>query len=132
MDLSTTYGMLTAAHLATILPAFLIGTYIIIAKKGTKSHKVLGRTYMILMMTTAVITLFMESTFGFSLLGHFGPIHIFSVTVLIGCPRSYFAIKAGRVKEHAIGMITMYVGALVVAGAFTLMPGRFLGDLIFG
>ena len=28
-------------------------------------------------------------------------------------------------------MIYLYVGGLIIAGFFTLMPGRFLGELLF-
>ena len=47
-------------------------------------------------------------------------------------PSAYFAIKAGDVKKHKFRMIALYVGGMLVAGGFTLVPGRFLGDLLFG
>jgi uncharacterized membrane protein len=47
-------------------------------------------------------------------------------------PAAYFAIKSGNVKKHKSLMINLYVGGLLVAGSFTLLPGLFLGNLIFG
>ena len=33
---------------------------------------------------------------------------------------------------HMYSMIGVYVGALLIAGAFTLMPGRFFHEILFG
>jgi uncharacterized membrane protein len=41
--------------------------------------------------------------------------------------------KIERYKfAHMYSMIGVYVGALLVAGAFTLMPGRFFHHILFG
>jgi len=87
---------------------------------------------MVLMTFTTTVTLFMSAHVGPQLLGHFGFIHLLSALVLYLVPAAYFAIKAGNVKKHKSFMIGVYVGGLLVAGGFTLMPGRFLGDLILG
>ena len=49
------------AHLATIVPAAFIGAYLLLRQKGTPGHRLLGKIYMILMMITAMITLFTVS-----------------------------------------------------------------------
>ena len=72
------YLPLAYAHLATIVPAFVIGAYMMFARKGSPRHRLLGKTYMLLMLATAVITLFMPALVGPTLLGHFGFIHLFS------------------------------------------------------
>jgi uncharacterized membrane protein len=58
------YYYLAYSHLATIVPAFLIGTYLLIRRKGTPNHKLLGKIYMALMLVTATITLFMPAQVG--------------------------------------------------------------------
>jgi uncharacterized membrane protein len=73
----------------------------------------------------------MSAQVGPTLFDHFGFIHLLSVLVLYSVPSAYFAIKAGDVKKHKLNMIGLYIGGMVVAGGFTLVPGRFLGDLIF-
>ena len=41
--------------------------------------------------------------------------------------------KIERYKfAHMYSMISVYVGALLIAGAFTLMPGRFFHEILFG
>lgn len=53
------YHTLMFIHLATVIPAFILGTVSLIIKKGTSFHKVIGRIYMLLMLFTAAVTLFM-------------------------------------------------------------------------
>ena len=132
MNLDPLYHTLSFVHLSTIGPAFLSGTYIMLTKKGSGQHKFLGRIYMVLMLFTALVTLFMSAQVGPTLFNHFGFIHLLSVLVLYSVPSAYFAIKAGDVKKHKFRMIALYVGGMLVAGGFTLVPGRFLGDLLFG
>ena len=127
-----TYYELMYMHLATVLPAFAIGTILLIIKKGTSFHKIGGKIYMALMLVTAIVTLFMPALVGPSVLNHFGWIHLFSFLTLYTVPTAYTAIKKGNVKAHKRKMILLYFGALVIAGGFTLMPGRYLHEVFFG
>lgn len=126
-------GYLTLAylHLATVVPAFFIGTYLLLNSKGTPHHKRLGRVYMVLMLLTAVFTLLMPATVGPQLLHHFGFIHIFSVLVLYLVPSAYVAVGRGDIKRHRGNMIGLYVGGLIIAGVFAFMPGRLLHHWLF-
>ena len=119
-------------HLFTVLPAFILGTISLLLKKGTQLHKVLGRIYMILMLFTAILTLFMPAAVGPSLFNHFGWIHLFSFLTIYTVPTAYIAIKKGNIKAHKRKMILLYFGALIIAGAFTFMPGRYLHSVFFG
>jgi uncharacterized membrane protein len=118
-------------HLLTVVPCFFLGTIVLLIKKGTTTHKLLGRTYMVLMLITASITLFMPADVGPTLWNHFGWIHSFSFLTLYTVPTAYWAIKKGNVKAHKRKMILLYFGALVIAGGFTLAPGRYLHELFF-
>jgi uncharacterized membrane protein len=126
-----TYYQLAYAHLATIVPSFVIGTILLLMKKGTSLHKTLGRIYMPLMLVTAVITLFMPAQIGPRLFGHFGFIHGFSALVLYSVPTAYIAARRGHVARHRNTMIGLYVGGILIAGSFALMPGRLLHQLLF-
>ena len=126
-----TYADLMYLHLATVIPAFFIGTLLMLIKKGTKLHKGAGRVYMILMLVTAAITLFMPAHVGARILNHFGFIHLFSFLTIYSVPRAYFAIKKGDVKTHKRSMIGLYIGAIIIAGGFTFTPGRYMYQLFF-
>lgn len=125
------YLELAYLHLATILPAFLIGTYLLLRRKGTPSHRLLGEIYMLLMLITAVITLFMSAEVGPRLLNHFGFIHLLSILVLYNVSFAYRAIRRGNVQAHAGYMKGLYMGGLLIAGFFTLLPGRMLNAWLF-
>ena len=121
-----------SAHLFTVLPAALLGTYLILRPKGTPSHRLLGKVYMILMLTTAALSLLIPATVGPQLVGHLGLIHILSFVVLFSVPRAYFAARNHNLVHHKIAMIGVYVGGILVAGGFTLAPGRYLNQLLLG
>ncbi|MCJ8312714.1 MAG: DUF2306 domain-containing protein [Saccharospirillaceae bacterium] len=125
------YSLLTYLHLSTILPAFILGTYLLFSRKGSPIHKLLGKIYMLLMLSTALITLFMSAQLGPALFNHFGYIHLFSFAVLYTVPNAYIAVKNGNIKKHKLSMIGLYVGGLLIAGSFTLGPGRLLNDWLF-
>lgn len=118
-------------HLATVVPCFIIGTALLVVKRGTPNHKRMGKVYMVLMLITAVITLFMPAQVGPRFVGHFGWIHGFSFLAIYTVPTAYLAIKRGDVKSHQRKMILLYFGAIIIAGGFTFFPGRFLYELFF-
>lgn len=126
------YYDLMYAHLITVVPCVFIGAYLLLVKKGTPKHRLLGKLYMGLMLVTAFITLFMPAMVGPTLFGHFGYIHSFSFLTLWTVPTAYTAIRKGNVKAHQRKMLLLFFGAIVIAGGFTLSPGRYLHDLFFG
>lgn len=126
------YESLAYLHLASILPAFLIGTCLLLRRKGSPFHRALGRAYLLLMLATALTTLFMPARVGPSLLGHFGFIHLFSLLTLYAVPTAWRAAQQGDIATHRGNMIGLYVGGILIAGAFALMPGRLLHGWLFG
>jgi uncharacterized membrane protein len=117
--------------LGTVLPAFLVGTYLMANQKGTPLHKALGRIYLTLMIATGVTTLLMPAEVGPRFLGHLGFIHLFSVLTLYSAPAAYIYVRRGNIKAHRGNMIALYIGGLLIAGAFALMPGRLLHAWLF-
>lgn len=125
------YKTLMFIHLYTVFPAFILGTISLLLKKGTQTHRIIGKIYMVLMLFTALVSLFMPAAVGPTLLNHFGWIHLFSLLTIYTVPTAYTAIRNGNVKAHKRKMILLYFGALIIAGAFTLMPGRYLHGILF-
>ncbi len=127
-----TYLHLAYMHLLTVMPAFLIGTHLMFARKGSRHHKAIGRIYLLLLFATSVVTLFMPAAVGPRLLGHFGYTHLLSVLALITVPVGYYAARTHRVALHRYNMIGLYVGGILIAGFFAFMPGRMLHAWLFG
>ncbi len=126
-----TYVQLAYFHISTVIPAFLIGTYLLINRKGTSRHKLLGKVYMVLMLVTALITLFMSAEVGPTLFGHFGFIHILSLLVFYTVPAAVFAARNANIKAHRGSMLSLYIGGILIAGSFAFMPGRLLHSWLF-
>ncbi|MFM7331567.1 MAG: hypothetical protein ACKO1L_07880, partial [Brachymonas sp.] len=83
-----------------------------------------------LMLTAAISSLFIRSTF--PLIGTFSWIHlIFIPGTLIGLFAAFWFLARKNVRAHRIAMINLYVGSCLIAGAFTLMPGRLLGNWLW-
>lgn len=127
-----TYLQLTYIHLASVAPAFMIGTYIMLNRKGTPTHRLLGKVYMLLMLFTAIVSLFMAAKVGPTLWNHFGFIHLLSLLTLIAVPHAYFAVRRGNITSHKRAMVSLYIGGMLVAGGFTLFPSRMLNGWLFG
>ena len=127
-----TYSVLMYVHLVTVVPCIFLGAYGLLAKKGTPIHRTLGKVYMILMLFTALITLWMPADVGGRFLNHFGWIHLFSFLTIWTVPSAYLAVKKGKIKSHQRKMVLLYIGAIGIAGGFTLAPGRFLHEFFFG
>lgn len=126
-----TYDQIAYTHLTIIIPAFLIGTIMIVMKKGSPLHKALGRTYLLLMLATGGITLLMSAKVGPTFLVHFGFIHLISLYTLYLVPAAYFAARRGDINSHKMHMIGLYVGGILIAGTFAFMPGRMLHGFLF-
>lgn len=131
MQWPMSYLTLAYFHLATVVPCFLIGAWLLLRRKGTTLHKRLGRAYAVLILLTAVATLPMTAEVGPRVLDHFGFIHLFSVLVLVSVPAAIYSIRRGNVVAHRRHMVGVYVGGILIAGTFALMPGRLLYSWLF-
>lgn len=93
-------------------------------EKGTLIHKTLGWVYMVLMMFTAFVSLLLPVKVGPQFFSHFGWIHSLSVLTLTTVPTAIIAVRKGEIRKHKIKMISLYFGAILIVGGFTLAPGR--------
>ena len=127
-----TVSPLITLHLATIFPALLIGTVLLLRRKGTGPHRALGKVYLLLMLFTSLVTLGIPAQVGPQWLAHFGFLHLLSLLTLATVPMAWIAARRHQWRPHAAAMISLYVGGLLVAGGFALMPGRLLHGWLFG
>ena len=115
-------------HIAAAVLAFLVGAVLLLNVKGTTLHKTLGWTWVIAMGTTAASSLLIKVINP----GHWSFIHFLSGWVLIALPIAIVAIKRKNVGLHRRLMTGVFVGGLVIAGAFTFAPGRLMFQVFFG
>ena len=116
-------------HLVTVIPAFFIGTWLIFfSTKGATIHRALGVLYLTLMTVTAITTFFVRVLDS----GKLSLIHLFIPLTLGGVIVTTVALRQGNIARHKRSMIGLYVGALLVAGGFTFLPGRLMHEVFFG
>lgn len=121
---------LIAVHLVAALLALLVGAVVMVRRKGTFSHKTLGWMFVTLMGSTALASAFIRD-YHFPNIAGYTPIHFFTAFTAIYLPIGVWRIRHGNVAGHRGVMRGLFFGGCVVAGIFTLMPGRFLGDLLW-
>ena len=116
-------------HTFAAFAAFALGVVQLAAPKGTRPHRALGWVWALLMLAVAGSSLFIHEI---RLWGPWSPIHFLSIFTLVSLPLAVFAAHRHRVETHRRAMIFLFVGALVIAGAFTLLPGRIMHQVVFG
>ena len=130
-----------AASLASLSPAILVhlvlaggalalGPVALLARKGSRLHRAFGYAWVTLMIGAAASAVFVRRFSGLNFAG-FTPIHLFVIVTVVGIGGALWAIARRDVQRHRQAMWGTYVGACVVAGAFALLPGRYLGDLLW-
>jgi uncharacterized membrane protein len=120
--------LLYRVHAFLALFALCLGAVQLSLPKGTLPHRAMGYVWVVCMATIAL------SSFGIQELhpGSFTFIHVISIATLIVLPFAVLHARRGRIRRHAIAMSCLFVFALVVAGAFTLLPGRIMNHVVFG
>ncbi len=64
--------------------------------------------------------------------GAWSPIHLLAVFVLVMLPGAVIDARRHRISRHRHAMRGLFLGALVIAGAFTFAPGRIMHAVVFG
>jgi uncharacterized membrane protein len=120
-------------HVATVVPAALIGTWLIFfSRKGAPFHRALGYTYLVLMTITAVSTLWVHQLMPNGPFLGFSPIHLLIPLVLVGVYNAIQGARTHNVMRHRAAMLSVYIGGILIAGGFTLFPGRIMHAVVFG
>jgi uncharacterized membrane protein len=116
-------------HAFAAMAAFVLGAIQMAAPKGTRPHRTLGWIWVCLMMSVAASSFWIHQI---RLLGPWSPIHLLSIFVLAMVPLAVWRAHQHRVADHRRIMILTFTGALVIAGLFTLVPGRIMHTVVFG
>jgi uncharacterized membrane protein len=119
-----------AIHLASALAAIALGAWLLAKRKGTPAHRGLGWAWVVAMGVATASSGFIRSDM-VPALGGLSPIHLLTLLVLVQLPRGLWYIRTGNVEGHRRTMRGLYIGGCAVAGLFTLLPGRFLGQLLW-
>jgi len=116
-------------HAFAAMAAFALGLVQLAAPKGTIPHRAIGWAWVALMAMVAVTAFVIHEI---RLWGPWSPIHLLAIYTLIMLPLAVLHARKHRVVNHRNAMISIFVGALIIAGAFTFLPGRVMHAVAFG
>jgi uncharacterized membrane protein len=122
-------------HAVIALLAVPLGLFIFFKKKGTTQHKINGRIWVTLLVLVCFTAVFIKviNPGQYSLIHLLIPWTLGSLIYSIWSIKKFQKTKIQRYKQsHMYSMIGVYLGALLIAGAFTLMPGRLFHEIFIG
>jgi len=126
---------LIAVHMSAAIGAVVIGPVALWARKGRTQrpvlHRAFGYAWTTLMLVTATTAIFIRD-FRLPNVAGYTPIHLLIPLTLFSLFGAFWFLARKNIVGHRKTMQTLYWSACVVAGAFTLLPGRYLGKLIWG
>jgi uncharacterized membrane protein len=121
--------LLIQIHALVAIGAFALGIFQLAARKGTSRHRVTGWIWAGLMATAVLTSVGIHEM---RVWGPWSPIHLLSIFTAVTLPMGVVHARRHRVRQHRASMISLFLGALIVAGIFTLRPGRIMHEVVFG
>ena len=116
-------------HAFAAMSAFALGVVQLSAPKGTIPHRTIGWVWVALMLAVSVSAFWIHTI---RLWGPWSPIHLLAIFTLVMLPVAVLHARRHRVRQHRMAMLSLFFGALVIAGLFTLYPGRIMYAVVFG
>jgi uncharacterized membrane protein len=115
-------------HVAAAVLAIVVGAAIFLLPKGTGFHRALGWTWVSSMIVVVATSVAMIA----DLRNGVNALHIFTAITVVSLWLGLTGIRRGDVRAHAGSMTGLYVGGLIIAGAFAFIPGRTMWNVVFG
>jgi uncharacterized membrane protein len=116
-------------HTATALAALTLGAGQFALRRGSGAHRRVGWGWVFLMTIVAASSFFIHEI---QLVGLWSPIHLLSLYTLVMLGVAVHAARTRATRRHRNTMISLFLLALIGAGAFTLLPGRIMHAVLFG
>ncbi|WP_374354371.1 DUF2306 domain-containing protein [Limnohabitans sp.] len=125
----------TAIHTTFALSAVALGPVALWTRLGSSKrprwHRAAGYAWVTCMAGAALSALFIRSTSVWSI-GGWSPIHLLIGLTLFMLVRAFVHLHQGHIQGHRQTMQSLYLYACIVTGFFTLLPGRLLGQWVWG
>lgn len=115
-------------HTLCAFGALALGIAMWVRRKGTTSHKHMGRVFAVLMFVTAFSAIFIRHIND----GKFSFIHLFVPLTFLGIFQAIYYVRKGDIKRHKNAVRGMFFGALLIPGFLSFLPGRLMWVTFFG
>src|SRR6059058_149794 len=126
---------LIAVHMSAAIGAIALGPVALWARQGARQrprlHRAFGYAWVTLMLATALSAIFIRD-FELPNLSGYTPIHLLIPVTLLSLVGAFWKLAHGDIRGHSSLMRRLYVSACIVTGFFTLLPQRYLGQLVWG
>jgi len=134
-------------HAFAGMSALLLGAIQIVAPKGTIPHRSFGWLWfvliMIMLLTAPIIHgaklqdllgpgLCYEADRSLRWNGRCASIHLITIFLIFAIPFGPLLARHGQIKHHRNWMVVFWLGALIIAGAFTMDTHRIMHSVVFG
>lgn len=124
-----------AVHLSAALAALVIGPVALWARRSGQArpvlHRAAGYAWVTLMLAVAITAMFIRD-YRLPNIAGYTPIHLLVPVTLGSLALAFWHLRHGRVRSHRLTMIALYISTCIVTGALTLLPTRYLGQLVWG
>lgn len=117
------------SHAIIALLAAVLGLWQMVGAKGTARHRIVGWLFVLGMAYVALSAVFISTI---KLWGAFSPIHLLIPVTLYSLWVGVRRARAGDIAGHKRTMVSLFVMAVLITGAFTLLPGRVMHETLFG
>ena len=125
---------LIAVHMTAAMGAVILGPFALWARMGSVQrpwlHRAMGYAYATLILLAATSACFIRD-FNLPNVHGFTAIHLLIPVTMISLWVAFRALAKKDFVAHRITMQSLYLGACVIAGGFTLLPSRYLGNLLW-
>ncbi len=124
---------LIAIHMTFALSAVVICPFALWTRLSKQVrprwHRAFGYAWVTCMLGAALSALFIRD-FRLPNLAGFTPIHLLIPVTLVSLWRAFHYLAQGNLRGHRYTMQWTYFLACIVTGLFTLLPQRYLGQLL--
>ena len=134
MTYTPSLSPLIAIHLTSALAGLALGPVALWARKGAtlrpKLHRAFGYAWVTAMLSAAISATFIRDYHSPNIWGY-TLIHLFVVVTFSGIFKSFYSLAKGDIAAHRKGMQRLYYGGCIGAGVVALLPGRYMGNLVW-
>jgi uncharacterized membrane protein len=123
-----------AIHLTCAIAGLALGPVALWARKGAVArpqlHRAFGYAWVTIMLSAAISALFIRD-YHFPNIWGYTFIHLFVLLTFKGIAQGFYYLAQGNIAAHRKAMQGTYYGACLGAGAASLLPGRYMGNLVW-
>jgi len=115
-------------HTICAFLALGLGITMFVRKKGTFSHKMIGRVFVLFMLITAISALWITGLNG----KYWSWIHLFVPLSFYAIWELFYYLRKGNIVKHQKAVKGLFFGALLIPGILSFLPGRLMWHVVFG